>query len=115
MLGRSRITLAGNAVEAFGEKGSERPARAVARKHVEVVNVQVGLAVRATHFRRIDEVEPVVGHHLSGNIENESAERVALIGVCIDAPVDLIEIFVDGAFDVDPARLASRAFVRVSR
>ena len=67
--------------------------------------VQVGLAVRAAHLGRIDEVEPVVGHHLAGDVQDEAAERIALVGVRVDAPVDLVEVFVDGAFDVDPALL----------
>ena len=105
VLRRRGLDLAGHAVEALVEERPQRPARAVAREHVKVVDVQVGLAVRAAHLGRIDEVEPVVGHHLAGDVQDEAAERIALVGVRVDAPVDLVEVFVDGAFDVDPALL----------
>jgi hypothetical protein len=73
---------------------------AVAGQHVEVVHVDVALAVRHAHFRRIDVVEPVVGHHLARHVENQAAEGVALVGVGVDAPVHLVEVFVDRAFHV---------------
>ena len=65
--------------------------------------MQVGLAVRAAHFRGINVVEPVIGNHFAGNIQNEAAQRIALVGVGIDAPVELIEILIDGALHIDPA------------
>ena len=103
MLRGIRLNLSRNAVEALLKERSQRPAGAVARKHVEVVNVHVRLAVRAAHFRRIDVVEPVVGNYLPGNIQNETAQRIALVGIGVDAPVELIEILVDGALHIDPA------------
>ena len=103
MLRRIGLNLACNAVEPFLQQRAQRPAGAVARQHVEIVHVEVRFAMRAAHLRRIDVVEPVVRYDLPGNVEDQAAERVALIGVGIDAPVDLFEILVDGAFDIHPA------------
>ena len=103
MLGCPGFNLARHTVKAFGEHRAQRPARAVTREHVKVMNVNVGIAVRGTDFRRVDVVEPVVGDDLAGHVENEAAQAVALVGVGVDAPVKLIEVLVDGTFHIDPA------------
>ena len=109
VLGRSRFDLARNAVEALLQKRAQTPARAVTRKHVQIVNVKVGLTVALTDFGRVDVVEPIVGDHLARNIENQAAQTVALIGVGVNTPVGLIEVFVNRAFDVNPALLGIAA------
>ena len=96
MLGCPGFNLARHTIKAFGEHRAQRPAR-------KVMNVNVGIAVRGTDFRRVDVVEPVVGDDLAGHVENEAAQAVALVGVGVDAPVELIEVLVDGTFHIDPA------------
>jgi hypothetical protein len=59
------LHLAGHAVEALVQQGAQRPAGAVAGEHVEVVDVEVGLAVRLADFRRVDVGQPVVGDDLA--------------------------------------------------
>ena len=44
--------------------------------------------------------EPIIGGNLAGNVQNQTAVGVSLIGVFINAPVKFFEIFVNGAFDV---------------
>jgi hypothetical protein len=48
-------------------------------------------------------IEPVVGDHLARHIQDQPAQRVALIGIGVDAPVLLREVLVDRALDVDRA------------
>ena len=76
------------------------PAGAIARQHVEIVDVHAAVTVRFADFRRIDVRKPVIGDHLAGGIEDESAERVPLVRVGIDAPILLVEVFVDRRPDV---------------
>ena len=105
VLGRSRLDLAGHAVEALGDQRAERPASAVAGEHVEVVDVDVALAVRRADLGRIDVREPVVRDDLAGDVEDETAERVALVGVGVDAPVGLLQVLVHRRLDLDDGLL----------
>ena len=61
--------------------------------------------MRTSHFRRIDKIEPIVGYNFAGNIQYETAQWVALIGIGMNAPILSIQIFVDWAFNIDPALL----------
>ncbi len=108
VLRRSGLDLARHAVETFVQQLAQRPAGAIAGQHVEVVDVDVAVAMRAADLRRVDVRQPVVGDHLARHVEDEAAERIALVGVGVDAPVLLIEILVDRRGDVDE-RLAVRA------
>ena len=101
MLRRRGLDLAGHAVETFVQQGAQRPAGAVAGEHVQVVDVDVALAVGAPGLGRIDVVEPVVGHHLARHVQDQAAQGIALVGVGVDAPVAPLQVFVDRAFDVD--------------
>ena len=39
--------------------------------------------------------QPVVGGNLAGNIQNQAAVGITLVGIGIDAPVEFFQIFVD--------------------
>lgn len=93
--------LAGNAVEALLEERLERPAGAVAGEHVQVVDVQVPAAVGVAGLLRVDLAQPVVGDDLAGGVEDHPAQRVALVGVGVDAPVGAVEVLGDGGDGVD--------------
>ncbi len=97
---RLRLDLAGHAVQALVQERAQRPAGAVAGEHVEVVDMNAAVAVRRADLGRIDVGEPVVGHHLAGDVEDQPAQRIALVGIGVDAPVLLIEVLVDRGGDV---------------
>ena len=101
MLGRRGLDLVGHAVEALVEQGAQAPAGAVAAEHIEVVDMHRAVAVRVTHRGRIHVGEPVVGDDLARHVEDQAAERVALVGVGVDAPVGTREVLVDRTGDVD--------------
>jgi hypothetical protein len=99
--GRSGSDLAGHAVEALFEHHPQRPPGAVAGEDVEVVDVEVALAVRGARLGRVDLVEPVVGDELSRRVQDHAAQRVSLVRVCVDPPVGAGEVLVDGLGDGD--------------
>ena len=101
VLRRAGFDLARHAVQAFIEQGAQRPAGAIAGQHVEVMDVQIGIAMRVADLRRIHMAEPVIGDHLARHVEDQSAQRITLIGIGVDAPVALLQIFVHRRFDVD--------------
>ena len=92
---------AGDAVEALLEEVLEGPAGAVAGEHVQVVDVEVRVAVGLAGDRRVDLAEPVVGDDLAGGVEHHPAQRVALVGVGVDAPVGAVEVLGDGGDGID--------------
>ena len=100
VLGRPRLHLAGHAVQALVQQRAQRPARAVAAEHVEVVDVDVAIAVRLADLRRVHVRQPVVGRDLARHVQDQPAQRVALVGIRAHAPVGAREVFVDGAFHI---------------
>ncbi len=100
-------------VETLEQQAAQRPAGAVAGEHVEVVDVEIGFTVRLPDFRRINVRQPVVGNHLAGNVEDQPAERIALVGVSLDAPVGAVDVLVDRGLDIDQrlARVAQPAML----
>ena len=68
VLRRARFHLAGDAVQALGEQRAQRPAGAVPREHVQVVDVHVALPVGVADLGRVDVGEPVVGDDLAGSV-----------------------------------------------
>ncbi len=108
MARRRGLHLARHAVEALGQQLAQGPSRAVARQHVEIVDVQVALAMRVPGLGAVDVREPVVGGDLAGHVQDQAAQAVALVGVGVDAPVALLEILVHRALDVDQ-RVPERA------
>ncbi len=101
MLRRPRLDPTGNAVEALVEQRTQRPAGAVAGQHVEVVDVQVRLAMRGADLGTVNLVQPVVGGDLAGHVENQPAQRIALVGVGAHAPVLAGKVLVHRGGDID--------------
>ena len=64
--------------------------------------MEIRIAVRRPDFRRVNVVEPIIGDHFAGNVENESPQAVTLIGIGIHAPVTLVKVLIDGTFHVNP-------------
>ena len=108
MRGRGGFDRAGHAVQPLVQKRAQRPARAIAREHVEIVDMDVALAMRRADLGRIDMAEPVIRRHLARDVQDHPAQRIALIGIGIHPPVGAFQIFADRAFDIDhhPAVLA---------
>jgi hypothetical protein len=61
------------------------------------VDVDVAHAMGLADLRRVDVGEPVIGDHLAGAVEDEPAQRVALVGIGGDPPVGAVEVLLDGA------------------
>ena len=57
---RRRRYFIGNAAQAFGDKLTDRPARAIAGKHRQIVNVKSRRPVRVGNFLRINVFKPIV-------------------------------------------------------
>ncbi len=62
--------------------------------------MDVAFAVGASGLRREDIGQPVVGGDLARDVQNQAAQAVALVGVGVDAPVALLQVFLHGAFHV---------------
>ncbi len=63
-----------NAIETFVEQRAQRPARTIAGEHVQVMDVQVPLAMGDTDFRAVDLIQPVVGSDLARHVENQPTQ-----------------------------------------
>lgn len=50
--------------------------------------------MRSTDLCGINMAQSVVGDNFSGNIQDQSSQRISLIAVGVDSPIALIEIFV---------------------
>ena len=98
---------AGDAVEALLEEVLEGPAGAVAGEHVQVVDVEVRVAVGLAGGGRVDLAEPVVGDDLAGGVEHHPAQRVSLVGVGVDAPVGAVQVLGDGGDGVHSGALSA--------
>ena len=107
MLGGAGGDGAGDTVEALLEEVLEGPAGAVAGEHVQVVDVEVRVAVGLAGGGRVDLAEPVVGDDLAGGVEHHPAQRVALVGVGVDAPVGAVQVLGDGGDGVHSGALSA--------
>ena len=74
------------------------------------MNVQVATAVRFADLGRVDMRQPVVRRDLARHVEDQAAQRIALVGVGVDAPVGARQVFVDRRFHID-----QRLFVGAQR
>ncbi|MNH31241.1 hypothetical protein D3C79_915820 [compost metagenome] len=83
------------------QQAAQRPAGAVAGEHVQVMDMQVGLAVGAADGFAVDLVEPIVGSDLAGDVEHQPAEGITLVGVGLHPPVFAVEVFVHRGRDFD--------------
>ena len=62
--------------------------------------MQVAFAMRAPDRGRVDLRQPVVGDDLARDVEDQAAQRIALVGVRVDPPVVAIQVFVHRSRDV---------------
>ena len=69
------------------------------------MDVDVGLAVRVANFGGVDMGQPVVGNDLARHVQDQPAQRVALVRVGVDPPVLLRQVFVHRPLHVHRARL----------
>ena len=86
--------LADHAAQALLDQLAQGPARAVARQHGQVVQVDRGGTVGFRDFLIIDLAEPVVGRDRAGIGQNEPADGIGDGGVFLDAPVVDLQIVV---------------------
>ena len=103
MLRCSGFNLAWNTVQTFIQKCLQGPASAIAGKHIQVVDMDIGLSVSIADFRRINIVEPIVSNNLPGNVENQTAQRVALVGIGVHTPVQMLQVLIHRAFNINEA------------
>ncbi|MCY1348342.1 hypothetical protein D9M68_389480 [compost metagenome] len=94
MLRRPGLDPPRYAVQALVQEAAQRPAGTVASQHVEVVDVQVGLTVGLSDLRTVHLVQPVIGSDLAGDVENQPAQGIALVGIGLHPPVLPVEVFV---------------------
>jgi len=94
MLGRRRGDLAGHAAESLLNELLETPARAVARQHRQVVQMQIRIAVGVRDLLVVDLGQPVVGRDRAGVRQNEAAHGVGDGRVLLDAPVVHVDVIV---------------------
>src|SRR5699024_877768 len=90
-----------HAIEPFLEEPAEGPARTVPTVDVAVVDGEGAFAGRCFDLAAIDRGEPVVRGHLTGGVEDESAEGVPLVRVRVHALVGPVEVLVHGCDRVD--------------
>ena len=96
VLGRACFDLAHYAIEPFTQQGAQGPAGAIAAEHVQIVNVDIGLAVGAADCRSVHVAQPVVGDHFARDVENQAAQRIALVGIGVHPPIGLLQVLVHG-------------------
>ena len=104
MLGGRRRDRAGHPVEALLQQAAQRPAGAVAGEHVEVMDVDIALAMGATGLGAEHLVEPVGRDHLACGVQHEAADAVALVRVGVHPPVRTFDVFADGRHRVEERR-----------
>jgi hypothetical protein len=95
------VDAATDTVKALVEEIAETPPGAVASEAVEVVDVEVAVAVGSAFFRGVHLVKPVVGDNLAGSVIDEAGVGVRGVGVGCDAPVGATDVFFDGQLAVN--------------
>ncbi len=87
MLGRCGCDAAGNAPQSLLDQLLEAPARAVARQHGQVVEMDKTVPVGLGYLVVVDLGQPVVGRDRAGIGQNETAYAESDRGVFLYAPV----------------------------
>ena len=109
VLWRARGNRTGNPVESLFEQTAQRPPRAVAGQHVEVVDVVIAFAVGEGLLLAVDGGQPIVRNGLPRRVEDEAAQRVPLIRVGVDPPVRTLEVLVHSGDCIDYGEARRRA------
>ncbi len=95
VLGGLARDFAGDAGEALSQEVFEIPPTAVGGNELEIVNVQIARLVSVAHFFGVDRVHPVLRADGTGDIVIESLKGIRHIGIFLDEPVEVADIFVD--------------------
>jgi len=53
----------------------------------------IAVSVGGGHIGRIHMRKPIVGGNFAGSVEYQSPQRITLVGIGVDSPVLLVEIF----------------------
>ncbi len=95
MPGGRGSNLAGDAPQPFLDQLLQRPSRAVTRKHGQVMNVNIRIAVGLCNLVIVDLGQPVVGRHRTGIAQDQTAHGIRHRGILLHAPVLHLHIAVD--------------------
>ena len=66
MVRRTRRDTSTHAVKAFIQQGAQRPSGAISRQAIEIMNMNIGVAVGEAFGGGVDFIKPVIGNDLSG-------------------------------------------------
>ena len=105
VLGGGGGNLARNAAQPLLDELFERPARAVARQHGQIVDVDFRVAVRVRHFLVVNFRKPVVGGDGAAVGEDEPAYRIGHGRILLHAPVGRLYIAVHERLVVEHGRV----------
>ena len=94
MLGRLGGDLACHPAQTFLDQLAERPARAIAREHGQVMQVQGSVPVRVGDFLVINFGQPVVGRDRPAVAQNQAAHGIGHGRIFLHAPVRRLDVAV---------------------
>ena len=94
MRGRGGADLPRNTAEPLFNELLEAPSGAVAGEHAQIMQMQLGAAVRLRDLRVVNFAQPVVCRDGAGVGQNQTADRIGDRGVFLHAPVVDPEIIV---------------------
>ena len=97
--------LPGDAAQTFLDELFERPARAVARQHGQIVDMDIRAAVRVGDLFVIDLRKPVIRRDRPAVGEDQPADRIGDGGIFLYPPVGRLYIAVHEFFVVEQGRL----------
>ena len=94
MAGGGGRDLADHAAQTLLDQLLQAPTGTIAGQHAQIVQVQVGVAVRLGHLGVIDLAEPVVGGDSAGVGQDQTAHGIGNGGVLLHPPVVDLQIVV---------------------
>ena len=86
VLRRAGFDFVRNAIKALGEKLTQRPPRAVAGKHVEIVHMKIRVPVCLPDQGWINVIEPIVRGQFPCGVQDHPAEGIALVRIRAHLP-----------------------------
>ena len=95
MLGCARFHTSAHTVKALIEECAQAPARAISAQTVQVVNMHITVSMRIPLLATIHAIKPVVCDELAGEIIHKSRVGIARVGVGVNAPILLVDVFLD--------------------
>ncbi len=94
MPGGRGFDLVGHAVKAFPQQLAQGPPRAIPRQHVQVVNVKIAFPMGSLDLAAVNVMQPVIRGHFAGDVEDQPAERISLVGVGVHPPIRGAQVFI---------------------